>query len=181
MIVETVRAERPASKAAPSSDADAPLSEQSATTRVRPYAAEDYDTVLRIWETSGLRPFKPCEIERLRTGGGGALVAERPDDGACSSCPHVVGVLLWSHNGQTAYLWRVAVAPEQRGRGVATAILHQAEKEIRAAGFLRIGLMTREHNLPARALYAREGWTHVEDVEYWHRRLDPLPTPAEGS
>lgn len=50
------------------------------------------------------------------------------------------------------------VAPEARGQGVATALLHRAAEFGRAEGAVRLVLSTATDNFTAQALYEREGW-----------------------
>jgi GNAT superfamily N-acetyltransferase len=55
------------------------------------------------------------------------------------------------------YIDALATAHSHRRRGVATALLHAAEEQARAAGLTSIALDTAESNAPAQALYERFG------------------------
>lgn len=135
---------------------------------VRAYRPEDYSACAHLWEIAKLRVHTPQQIEALLAGAGGALVAEaRDEDGK----PRVVGVVLWSHNGDIAMLWRLAVAPEYRKRGIARALIHRAEQDVKAFGLDGICLLTRNTNAAARALYTSEGYTHKEIHEFWGKKL----------
>jgi predicted GNAT family N-acyltransferase len=57
--------------------------------------------------------------------------------------------------GPTVQFSRLAVAPEVRRRGVATALLHAADAETRARGANRLVLHAQTY---ARALYERNGY-----------------------
>ncbi|MEU7716412.1 GNAT family N-acetyltransferase [Streptomyces tibetensis] len=57
----------------------------------------------------------------------------------------------------------LAVAEEDRGRGVGRALVRAAVDEARRSGARRITLRVLGHNKPARALYAAEGFV-VEGV-----------------
>ncbi len=50
------------------------------------------------------------------------------------------------------------VAPEARGRGAGTALLHAAAKYARLAGAARLVLSTEVTNATAQSLYERLGW-----------------------
>ena len=54
------------------------------------------------------------------------------------------------------------VAPEARGRGVATALLRHATGFARGEGAVRLTLSTATGNASAQALYKREGWARDE-------------------
>jgi GNAT superfamily N-acetyltransferase len=61
----------------------------------------------------------------------------------------------------------LAVLPEQRGRGIATALLATVERKARSLGCCKVTLEVQENNSRARRLYARAGFaqaTYVESV-----------------
>jgi predicted GNAT family N-acyltransferase len=67
----------------------------------------------------------------------------------------VVGTCRLVFRGGTARLGRLAVAPAERGRGVAAAILAESARVARDAGASRIALHAQTY---AKALYVREGY-----------------------
>ena len=83
---------------------------------------------------------------------------------------------LYRASGRTApeppiaclYVDSLATNPDQRRRGVATALLERAEAKAREGGQMRVALDTWVDNRAARALYLNAGF---EEVAY---------TPARG-
>ncbi len=142
---------------------------------VRTYTPDDFDAAFALWEEGNLKPYTAAEIERLLQSGGGALIAELPD---AAGILRAVGVLLWSHNGQVALLWRLSVSTAHRRRGIARTLLHRVEADVRAAGFPGILLLTNRANTGAKALYTQEGWRHREQSEFWVKPLPVQETPA---
>lgn len=140
------------------------------TVRIRAYRPSDHPTLTAMWTACSQIPFTMAEVERLLDAKGEALVAEvlQPD-----GRHDVAGVVLWSNNGRSGFIWRLAVAPEHRRRGIATALLDRAENDIAAAGFASVGLLTAETRAAAKALYARRGWQFIRGMEYWNKRLRP--------
>jgi predicted GNAT family N-acyltransferase len=67
----------------------------------------------------------------------------------------VVGTCRLVFHGEVAHLGRLAVESAERGRGVGTALLREAERHTRAAGAARISLHAQTH---AKALYGRAGF-----------------------
>ena len=57
--------------------------------------------------------------------------------------------------GSVCYLQDLYTRPEMRGRGVARALIHAVADAAREAGASRYYWLTKEDNLPARALYDR--------------------------
>ena len=59
--------------------------------------------------------------------------------------------------GDYCYLQDLFVTKDARGKGVGSQLIKQVEKNVRAAGASRIYWLTKEENLPARALYDKLG------------------------
>jgi ribosomal protein S18 acetylase RimI-like enzyme len=73
---------------------------------------------------------------------------------------HMVGIAHYLLHAQTwgpdaCYLQDLFTAPEARGRGVATALVDAVAADARARGAAKYYWLTKEGNLPARALYDR--------------------------
>ena len=145
--------------------------------RIRPYAPGDFPAMHAVWIEADLHPFTEIEVDRLLNGGGGALVAEAVAPTGESA---VVGTLLWSHNGQSAWLWKLAVAHHYRHQGIARRLLRQVEQDAAAIGLSGVALLTRETNTAAQRLYTREDWKKSAVHQFWGKRLtgktaDPKP------
>lgn len=91
----------------------------------------------------------------------GWLVEEAPED-ARSATPPLAYALFLRLPGE-AELLRVATHPGQRGRGLATRLLSRALGILERSGRPRTHLEVAADNAPARALYARLGFS-VSDV-----------------
>jgi ribosomal protein S18 acetylase RimI-like enzyme len=72
------------------------------------------------------------------------------------------GVVSPNPPPSTLYVDALAVAPEFRRRGVASALLTGAEEAAAAAGLQGVALDTGLHNEPARALYEAAGYRERE-------------------
>lgn len=69
----------------------------------------------------------------------------------------IAGYATASHHGATVTVGRLAVAPEQRRQGVATALLGDCARWACQQGALGVTLCTQEHNEGSRALYQAAG------------------------
>jgi ribosomal protein S18 acetylase RimI-like enzyme len=72
-------------------------------------------------------------------------------------------VLTWGYdlewNGRDAYLTELYLAPEQRGRGQARALLAEVERIAQQHGANVMHMMVRPENAVARRLYETSGFT----------------------
>jgi aminoglycoside 6'-N-acetyltransferase I len=87
-------------------------------------------------------------------------VALRPWAEGCESAP-------------VAYVEGIYVRPEERGRGVATALLRAAEAWALERGCREIASDARLDNDVARALHARLGYEETEVLVHLRKRLSP--------
>jgi aminoglycoside 6'-N-acetyltransferase I len=89
-------------------------------------------------------------------------VALRPWAEGCESAP-------------VAYVEGIYVRPEERGHGVATALLRAAEAWALARGCREIASDARLDNDVSRALHARLGYEETEVLVHLRKRLNPAP------
>ena len=79
----------------------------------------------------------------------------------------LVGVALCGHDGRRGFLYRVAVAPSHRRRGVARALAVRAFDALRAAGIARGMLFILADNAEAQAFWQSVGAKRRETLELW--------------
>jgi len=60
--------------------------------------------------------------------------------------------------GKSYYICGMAVDAEQRGKGIGTGLLEEAERTCRQLGFGKLSLIVFEQNIKARRLYERYGY-----------------------
>lgn len=77
------------------------------------------------------------------------------------------------------YLDTLAVLPEHRGRGVATALIKSMNQKAANAG-KPLGLLVDKENLRARKLYEYVGFKKVGERYFMHEMMDHLLLPSEN-
>jgi len=136
--------------------------------RMRP---GDYSAVADIWVRSGLpnqprgRDSEERIMEQMKRDSSIFLVAEDRD--------RIVGVVLVTHDLRKGWMNRLAVSPEEQGRGIAKQLVLRAEEELSALGIGVFAVQIHEHNERSRKLFAELGYREHSDIVYCSKRSGP--------
>ncbi|MEX0938487.1 MAG: GNAT family acetyltransferase [Pirellulales bacterium] len=83
----------------------------------------------------------------------------------------LAGAVIAGYDGVRGWLYHLAVSPELRRRGIATALVRAAEQRLRELGCEKINLQVRETNREVVAFYRSLGY-EVEPRVSMGRRLE---------
>ena len=81
----------------------------------------------------------------------------------------VVGTVMGGYDGHRGWVYSVAVKPEHRRHGVATALITQLEEELKGLGCLKVNLQVRASNSQVVAFYRELGYLVEERVSMGKR------------
>ena len=135
--------------------------------RIRPATARDVDTVLAFWREAaeGTSISDDREgVERLIAHDPAALLLAESGGG-------LVGTVIAGFDGWRCHLYRLAVRPGHRRRGVGSALLAAAEERFARLGGRRGDAMVLVRNEPAHHAWRAAGYTPQEQ---WRRWVKPL-------
>lgn len=134
---------------------------------LRPATLDDVEDLLALWEVAAENDSRPADSPELVT----RLLARDPD--AClvavEEDGRIVGSLIAGWDGWRAHLYRLAVHPDVRRRGVATRLLAAAEARLQALGATRIDAMVLDVNELGRSLWTEAGYTRQDGWRRWVR------------
>ncbi len=118
---------------------------------VRPCAAQECERVLALWRRADAVPSATDtldEVRRLvREHPGSVLVAE--DEGA------LLGTVIAGWDGWRGSIYRLAVVPERRRRGIAATLVREAERRLAARGARRLMALVATDETAAVAFWDR--------------------------
>jgi ribosomal protein S18 acetylase RimI-like enzyme len=134
----------------------------------RAAVAAEVDSILLFWKEAAEdsnRPMDSAEaVQRLISRDAEALVLVMDDQ-------QIVGSLVIGWDGWRCHLYRLAVSPQYRRRGIGSALLELAEGRFHAVGGARADAMVLDGNDSAHQLWSRSGYTRQGE---WSRWVKPL-------
>lgn len=135
---------------------------------IRNAGVHDIAAVLDLWSAAGSVPTvgagSPEGLTRLlATDPRALLVAEV--DGV------LIGSLIAAWDGWRGSFYRLAVAPEQRRKGLATALLREGERRLRERGAIRLTAIVAEDEDGAMGFWRAAGYERQEHRARFVRHL----------
>jgi ribosomal protein S18 acetylase RimI-like enzyme len=118
---------------------------------IRRAERRDRDRMLALWQECGLEPTEEDEWESLVGGGSNAILAAQEGD-------RIVGSAIATFDGWRAYIYHVAVAPDDRKQGLGRELMVAAEDYLRQAGARRVYIEVDQENTAGLALAAMLGY-----------------------
>jgi ribosomal protein S18 acetylase RimI-like enzyme len=140
---------------------------------VRPARRAEIPAVLALWHEADAVPSvsdDPASLSRLLdTSEDALLVAEVGG--------RLVGTIVAGWDGWRGNLYRLAVLPTERRRGIALRLVAEAEHRLTRKGAVRISALVMSEHDPAVALWLAAGYTHDPRVGRFVRSLRPAAGP----
>lgn len=136
---------------------------------IRLMTIEDYDKVYSLWlscKGMGLNDLDDSRegIARfLQRNPDTCFIAEESVD--------IVGVIIAGNDGRRGYIYHTAVREEQRGNGIATALVDEALGALRRCGINKVALVVFDRNTLGNGFWESRGFTARCDLVYRNKAL----------
>ncbi len=130
---------------------------------------DSYRAVVEMWKTVDM--FRPSVDgldhlgEVCRRNPGLFLLAVEPNG-------TVSGSVIGAYDGRRAYIYHVAVHPDHRRKGYATALVKEVERRIWALGAQKLRFMVGKENTSAQEFYKTVGFEIDKDTSMSKLRPD---------
>ncbi|WP_406433155.1 GNAT family N-acetyltransferase [Streptomyces sp. NBC_00631] len=135
---------------------------------IRAAGPDDLDAVLAFWRTAA----EGTSISDDR-GGVDRLLATDPEALLLADLDgELVGTVIAGFDGWRCHLYRLAVHPQRRRRGIGSALLAAAEERFVRLGGRRVDAMVLVRNETAHHAWRAAGY---QTQEQWRRWVKPLP------
>ena len=134
---------------------------------IRPGRLEEIPEVLGLWREAGSVPSvsdDPASLEQLLATSEDALLVAEVDG-------RLAGTVVAGWDGWRANFYRLAVLPASRRRGVALALVAEAERRLAAKGARRVSAIVMSEHDPSVALWLAAGYHHDTRVGRYVRTL----------
>jgi len=131
--------------------------------RIRNYRSRDYATVKKLLKLCGLfdKSYDKPEKFANKTPKGSIIVAEDKN--------MIVGFVLFTWDGWDSSLYRLAVHPDYRKKGLGTKLLEEAERRLKSLGADVASLRIHVSNKEAIEFFRKRGysgnWGPYLDIE----------------
>jgi ribosomal protein S18 acetylase RimI-like enzyme len=133
---------------------------------IEPVKPEEQAEVIALWEACALtRPWNDPQADFCKAldGPSSTILVARND------MSDLTGSIMIGHDGHRGWVYYLAVAPENRGNGIGSALMRAAESWLRDAGMPKVQLMVRD-GIPAADFYVKLGY-EVQQVSTLGRWL----------
>jgi ribosomal protein S18 acetylase RimI-like enzyme len=135
---------------------------------IRSGEQQDIEQVLQLWEAAGSPPSVTDSEAGLRV-----LLATDPDALlVADACGVLLGSLIAAWDGWRASFYRLAVDPGRRREGIATALLHEGERRLRARGAIRLTAIVASGDTVATGFWQAAGYTRQPDQARFVRHAE---------
>jgi ribosomal protein S18 acetylase RimI-like enzyme len=122
---------------------------------IRPFAPDDTEAVVALWERVGLtRPWNDPRKDIARK-----LRVQRELFLVAVEGTRLVGTVMAGYDGHRGWVNYLAVDVDCRRRGLGRQLMSDAEAGLRSLGCPKINLQVRAENREALAFYERLGFT----------------------
>lgn len=121
---------------------------------IRSYTSADYESIRKLFVNGGLH-YEPMDSEeRLRE-----KISRDPNSILVAvESEKVVGTVSLMEDGRMAFIFRLAVDPENRNKGIGRRLMAEAERELFRMGYQEVNILAEEADTGLQEYYEKQGY-----------------------
>jgi ribosomal protein S18 acetylase RimI-like enzyme len=127
---------------------------------IRDCRVDEVDDVLAVWRAAGSPPSVTDSAGHVRA------VIERPDAWllVAEEDGRIAGTLIAAWDGWRGNLYRLAVLPDSRRRGIATELVRAGEERLRSVGASRLSAIVLHESREAGEFWTAAGYAFQSEA-----------------
>ena len=135
---------------------------------IRKLTINDYEEIIKLWSRARL-PYKPKGRDSKE-----AIAAQMKANpefflGAFKD-NRLVGMVIISCDMRKGWINRLAVDPDYRNYGIATALIAESERILRKHGVRIFCALIEDYNDASKELFKKDGYVEHHDITYFSKR-----------
>ena len=135
---------------------------------IRDARPEDFDTIIRLWESIDRHTSLPDRREYLET-----FHAFSPDLFlVAEAAGRIIGTVIGGWDGWRANIARLSTHPEARRKGVAMALVRELERRLKATGARRVYALVDRRSPPAAPFWQSAGYAVNDQIAQYSRNFE---------
>lgn len=138
---------------------------------IRQLDISDYDELIGLWARSGLshRPHGRDSREEMRK----QFRRKETYILGMFDGNTMIGSIVGTSDGRKAWINRLAVDPDYRGRGLGGKLIAEIEGYLRKHDVRVIAALIEDWNTPSMSVFSNAGYEFFDDVVYCSKRTSP--------
>jgi ribosomal protein S18 acetylase RimI-like enzyme len=133
---------------------------------IRHATLADTEELIEFWARAGENGSRPADRPALIR----QLIERDPEAVLVAEIDgRIAATIVAGWDGWRANLYRLAVDPRVRGRGLGRRMVQLAEDRLRSLGAERFGAMVLDDNEPGQSLWTSAGYSQQSDWSRWVR------------
>jgi ribosomal protein S18 acetylase RimI-like enzyme len=146
-------------------------------TTIRRVRADEGETLLALWKAADATPSPTDTLDDIRC----ALASERTECLAAEVEGQVVGSIIAAFDGWRGHIYRLAVHPAFRRRGIARRLVETAHEAFARWGARRINALVEKDHAWAVSFWSAVGYVHDERIARFVKKAPADAAAHRGS
>lgn len=136
--------------------------------KIRRLDINDYEELVKLWVKAGL-PFKPKGRDSLESIAKQIKTNSAFFIGAFEN-EKLIGAVIATSDTRKGWINRLAVDPKSRRKGIAKALIAEAENALRQHGIRIFCALIENSNIASKELFKKCGYVENHDIIYLSKR-----------